>query len=363
MNPYDSPMPMRARGLLQQWTQALMLASVDLEALMVAANGAPCPPVLGCLSKLRYLELKVWRNEPWFAHLFIDLSFCRSLESLKITVDDPGLNYESQTEVLPDVQLAALPGLKRIQLVAWIPQAAFALPPDCELCVYLVCSQTCPWDEHWQLMQRHLTVFVLYYNRDMVPLEWPRGLQCLSRLQYFRCECDGSLEEDLAVLKAIPHVRLSFTGMASFILTAGNWESLEVHGEDGLCITFIDAAAFVRGTKRFLFVSTGNPEVSHPMFASIREACSRRFEQCYQCKFKQYWDKKQPYIVRQSNCEEVMRLEPSRDGKLVPSGGLCDGYAGTPEDSPLWQFLPNYHIVTEYDFWPEWEPYEWVLGK
>ena len=57
-----------------------------------------------------------------------------------------------------------------------------------------------------------------------------------------------------------------------------------------------------------------------------------------------------------------MRLEPSDDGKIIPSGGLHDGYAGTPEDSPLWEHL-RYALVEEEEFWPEWEPHKWVFGK
>ena len=68
-------------------------------------------------------------------------------------------------------------------------------------------------------------------------------------------------------------------------------------------------------------------------------------------------------MIRLSNCEEVMCLEPSPDGKITPSGGLRDGYAGTPKNSPLWERLGDKSLVTLRDFWPSWEPHEWVFGE
>ncbi len=58
-----------------------------------------------------------------------------------------------------------------------------------------------------------------------------------------------------------------------------------------------------------------------------------------------------------------MRLEPSSDGKLTPSGGLHDGYAGTPENSPLWEQLSRKHLMSGEQIWPTWEPHKWVFGR
>ena len=350
-------MPERAKSLLQQWKQALLWGSVNLEALMIQANAAPCPPVLGCLPKLRYLELSLGSSEAWLGHFFVDVSFCSCLESLRIL--EPYLDFGLESSQLPEVQLSALPRLKRVELVGWFPEMEFYLPPDCELCVTVACGKMCSWEEQWKIMQKHLTVLSL---SDMGLQEWPAGVERLSRLQYFSLQCMDFLEQDLAVLKAIPHVRLHPYGMASLTLTDGSWQSLKVHGSNGLCITFTDVDAFVRGTERFLFVSTGDVGISQPMCASIRQACSRQFKGFFQCRYR-YNYPDYPHTVRLSNSEDMMRLEPSYSGRTVPSGGLHDGYAGTPADSPLWERLTVKHLVNQEDFWPKWDPHKWVFGE
>ena len=77
--------------------------------------------------------------------------------------------------------------------------------------------------------------------------------------------CSESLEQDLAMLKAIPHVDLTVGGMASLTLTSGTWQSLKVHGRQGLCITSSDANAF----WQFLFDSSCNREISQPARANV----------------------------------------------------------------------------------------------
>ena len=349
--------PKTLRSLLGQWKQALLLGAVNLEALMIEANAAPCPPVLGCLPKLRYLELTLGQSEAWLSGFFADLSCCLSLESFKLT--DGEMNILGGCHKLPDVDLSAMPKLRRIELEGWLPAATFNLPAGCELFAAAVCNINCPWDEHWRAMQRTLTVLNLW---DIGLKEWPAGVERLSQLQYLQLLYDCEiLEQDLAVLSAIPHVNLLIGGMASFTLTGGAWQSLQVHGGGNLRITFTDANAFVRGTERFLFCSTGPVEMSQPMCASIREACSRQLKSCYQCTFKEPHYGRQ--VVRLSNCADAMRLEPSSDGNAVPSGGLHDGYAGTPEDSPLWEGLSAKSLVTQDDVWPKWEPHKWVFGS
>ena len=303
--------------------------------------------MLGCLPKLRYLELMVWWPAAWLQHFFVDLSFCSCLESLKF--GQPGLGVSSWK--LPEVQLSALPNLKRVELTGFFPDEEFHLPPDCELCLGVVCGELCPWVvEKRMAMQRHLTVLTLY---DLGVQALPAGLETLSQLQYLDVECADFLEQDLAVLKAIPHVSLFTKGMASLTLTDGTWQSLQVHGTCALSIEFTDVDAFVRGTERFL-LSCG-VDIPLSLCASIKTVCSRQCKSCYQCRSR--------YTVRLSNCEDVMRLEPSSDGKLTPSGGLHDGYAGTPENSPLWEQLNRKHLMSGVQIWPRWEPHKWVFGR
>ena len=350
-------MPETVRNILEQWTQALLMGSVNLEALTMGADAAPCPPVLGCLPKLRYLELTLWQSEAWLSGFFADLSTCPSLESLKLNEGPSDLLDGCRR--LPNVNLGAMPKLRRVELDGWLPAATFSLPPACELSVEVVCNTRCPWGEHWTAMQRNLTVLSLW---ELGLEKWPAGVQHLSRLQSLRMQYLDILEQDLAVLGAIPHVDLYIAGIASLTVTAGSWQSLQVHGKDGLCITFTNANAFVRGTERFLFSSTGPVEIPQPMCAAIREACSRQSKPCYQCRFKDPpYGKRQ--VVRLSNCADAMRLEPSSDGKIVPSGGLLNGYTGTPEDSPLWERLDHKPLVPQDDVWPKWEPQKWVFGS
>ena len=347
-------MPKRIMSLLQQWEQALILGSIKLEALILHADAVPCPPCLRCLPNLKYVELILGRSEAWAPYFFVDLSFCASLEFFKITQGD--LNIDNGSSKLPEVQLSHIPNLKHVEFMGWFPEKECTLPPECELCVTVSLKKMSDWDEQWKAMQKQLTVLSLGVTSLQ---EWPTGLNRFTRLQYFRLQCTAFQQQDLAVLKAIPNVRLWIWGMASLTLTDGAWENLEVHGEHGLCITFLNAGAFVRGTDRFLFSSKGNVDIFQPLWASIREACSRQLKPCYQCKFR---DKYGEQVVRLSNCEDAMCLEPLSDGETVPSGGLHDGYAGTPEDSALWESLKCKHIVSSADVWPMFNPHEWLFG-
>ena len=316
---------------------------------------APCPPVLGFLPNLRYIELNLQQPQEWLGRFFVDLSFCSCLEALKIAQD----HGAKSPHKLPEVQLGTLPKLKRIELRGWLPGTEFTLPHHCKLHVDVESGASCSWDAQWRAMQRHLEVLSLYES-DLQG--WPAGLERLSQLVYLEMQCTEFWEGDLAVLKAVPHVDLFFYGMASLTLTSGAWQSLEVHSNGGMCIDITDADAFVRGTERFLFMSGGNTDMLQPTCATIRAACNRQLKACYQCNFG-HGHGDQPHTIRLSNCEDSMRLEPSKDGKIIPSGGVHDGYAGTPEDSPLWQRIRCKRLVRKEQFWPVWDPRKWVLGK
>ncbi len=272
-------MSQRSASLVQQWMQALLWGLDSLEALTMCTDTAPCPPVLGCIPKLRYLELKLWQPGAWLEHFFVDLSFCSCLESLKL--GQPALDSGYDIWKLPEVQLSALPNLKRVELTNCFPNTDFHLPPDCELCVSVKYDKECPWEEVWTGMQGHLAVLTLI---DFWLPKWPVGLEQFSQLQYFQMECTTFLGQDLAVLKAIPHISLAVDGMADFSLTDGAWQSFGVHGMGGLKLDITDVDAFVRGTQRFLFISSDNLELSQQLLTLIRAACSRQFESCYQCK-------------------------------------------------------------------------------
>ena len=347
--------------LFRQWEHTLLRGARNLEALTIWANAAPCPPVLGRLPKLRFLELTLfWESHDWLDKLFNDLSSCHSLECLRITQAAPA-EVLIVSGKLPEVQLSNLQNLKRVELVQWFPDVGFSLPPECKLCV-TVNPDRCHFEKQWVAMQKHLTVLTLADIFYLGPESWLVGFERLSRLQYFSFESAGPLVLDLAELKSIPHVKVHINGRAILTLSDGTWETLHVCGRRGLCISLTDADAFVRGTERFLFVSLGSAAISQPMCASIREACSRQVKSCYQCGYMGRFEK-DPYTVRLSNCEEMMRLEPSYYGSITPSGGLHDGYAGTPEDSPLWRCLSDKRLVSQEQFWPKWEPHEWVFGR
>ena len=349
-------LPKTLACLLRRWKLALLRGARSVEALKISAEVAPCPPVLGYLSELKYLEIALPRiSDDWVDHLFDDLSFCYSLKASRITQAPDSDGYGD----LPEIQLNTLPNLKRFELVEMFPGAGFSLPPNCELCVTLT-SESFEFEEQWKAVQRHLKVLTLADMGDL-DLTWQAGFERLSWLQYFKFESGEPLTLDLAELMAIPYVELHLDSPSNLTLTDGAWQTLEVHGREGLCINFRNAEAFVRGTQRFLFVSIGSAATSQPMCASIREACSRQSKSCYQCGYM--WQSRQLYAVRMSNCKEVMRLEPSHDGRIAPSGGLHDGYAGTPEDSPLWECLSHKHLACQADFWPEWDPHGWVFGQ
>ena len=356
-------LPKELACLFRRWKHTLLRGARNLEALSIWANAAPCPPVLGSLPKLRFLEITLFYNShDWLDGLFDDLGFCYSLESLRITQAIPR-EAVAVSGKLPEVQLSTLPNLKRVELVQWFPDLGFSLPPECELYV-TVSSVRFAIEKQWDDMQRHLRVLALADIGFSGPQGWLVGFERLSRLQFFSFKGASSVLLDLAELKAIPHVEVHIDGDANLTLSDGTWQTLQVCGKDGLCINFTDAEAFVRGTQRFLFVSLGDAATSQPMCASIREACSRQAKSCYQCGYMGQWEE-DPYTVRLSNCEEMMRLQPLHGGRMTPSGGLHDGYAGTPEDSPLWHWncLGDRRLVRQEQFWPKWEPHQWVFGR
>ena len=339
-------MPYRVVGLIQQWTQALLWGLDNLEALTIPADTAPCSPVLGCLPKLRFLELMLWWPGAWLEQFCIDLSFCSCLESLELGQ----LDLVEGSWKLFEVQLGALPNLKHVELTGCFPGTEFHLPPECKLCVTVACHKDCPWKEEWRAMQRHLTVLVL---NDLGVQEWPAGLEQLSRLQYLRLKCSTLLGQDIAVLKAIPHVAVFIEGFADLTLSDGAWQSHEVHGTRTLRIKFSDVDAFVRGTEHFLFVSDG--QICQSMCAVIRAACSRQSKSCYQTRCRA--------TIRLSNWEVVICSKHSVLGQITPSGGLHDVSAGTPETSAPWECARNNSLVSEGQFWPTWNPHKWVFGK
>ena len=306
----------------------MLLNSVSLEALRVDAKTAPCPPVLGFLPNLKYIELTLQEPQEWLGRFFVDLSFCSCLESLNI-IQDHDHDHETMNihpGKLPEVQLGSLPNLKRVELMGWLPGTEFILPLHCKLYAKAECENSWQWEEQWQAMQSYLTVLTLYEYKLQ---RWPAGLERLSQLMYLELQCTGFPGQDLAVLKAIPHVDLFLDGTASLFLSSGAWRSLQVHSNCGLCINFTDADAFVRGTERFLFISRGNAGTLLPTCATIKAACSRQLKACYQCDFGARC-KDQPRTLRLSNCEDSMRLEPSDDGKIIPSGGLHNGLCRHP---------------------------------
>ena len=246
--------PERFASLVQQWTHALLRAAISLEALKITATSAPCSPVLGFPPNLKYVELRLQEPQECLGSFFVDLRFCSCLESFKITQYDH-LTYETDPQKLPEVQQDCLPNLKRVELMGWLPGTEFTLPPHCKLRVEVECGASLPWKEQWRAMQGYLTMLLL----DESGLKgWPAGLERLSQLMYLELRCTGFRGDDLAVLKAIPHVDLFLDGVASLILSNGTWQSLKVESSHALCVTFADADAFVRGTERFLFASTGN---------------------------------------------------------------------------------------------------------
>ena len=219
------------------------------------------------------------------------------------------------------------------------------------------------WEEEWIGEQRNLAALWLVDWREGNQPGWPAGLELLSRLQYLQYKCDGSMDQDLALLKAIPHVDLRIGGTASLSLTDGVWQSLNVHAKD-LRIAFTDVDAFVRGTEKSIFHSTGAVHISQPICEAVRGSCSRQLKACYQCTYRRR--SRGVPDIRLCNCEDVMRMEPLRllpsHAHLTPSSGPRDGYASTPKDSPLWDTLPSGKFGGYKEFWPAWEPFQWVFS-
>lgn len=232
------------------------------------------------LVPLKELELKLQGAQPWLPTFLADISYCSTLESLKITAGEPDI--VSQSALLPDVYLNAMPNLKHVELEGWYPGHNLSLPPGCLLRLHIACGPSLVWGEGqaFESIKQHTLVLCL---ADLLVADWPCEIQAFERLRYLELWWGRSTEElDLARLKHIPHVRLRLYSYAELSLTSISWQSLEILAARGdFKIAFSDVSAFVRGTKEIIFSCSDSDEETHLMMESIQDACRRHGVECY----------------------------------------------------------------------------------
>ena len=266
-----------AGDFLQRWMSALLLHSPNLTSLTVRTDAVPWPPVLGLMS-LRHLELNMRERRPWLEPMLEDLSFCPCLETFKLGNDDGEIDNNVPSQSLnATISLHSVTTLKSMEVYNWYPTYRFTLPVGCLLRLAMVLQIGSQWVD-WQRMGLPLSMLHLVCMKLRA---WPAGIGEMSGLQYLYLACKRMQSQDLAVLQHIPHVSLSVARLNTFLLTSGSWESLQLLGYPGFSINFANADAFVRGTKRFLFLCSS--QEAEGMYALLRAACMRQWVACYEC--------------------------------------------------------------------------------
>ena len=161
---------------------------------------------------------------------------------------------------------------------------------------------------------------------------WPAGVGEMSGLQYLNLYSKSMQNQDLAALQHIPHVILTVRMHSTFLMTSGSWQSLEISGwRAGFSVNFSYADAFVKDTKRFLFVSRSQEAQS--MYAHLRAACARQWVACHEC---EHLNK----VARLGN----VRLCQYPD----PLGGAHESLISIDEDCiwPDWRVYPELYTQT-----------------
>ncbi len=260
------------RNCIQCWISTLLLGATKLTSLAMRFDGLPWNPVLGLLA-LRQLELTTNWPQPGLEDMLADLTFCTCLEMLKITEER---GWGSVSATLPALCLAGMATLKSMELVGWCPAREFTLPPGCVLRLAAALEERKSWE---YIQAKPLTISMLCL-KCMRLQAWPVGIQEPSDLQFLSLHCKRMTDQDLAGLRHIPHVCLTFKKYSILLLTEGSWQSLEIHGEAGFSIEFSDAEEFVKGTERFLFNSTS--QEAGAMYGDLREACMWQGVACHE---------------------------------------------------------------------------------
>ncbi len=287
----------------------------------MSAGEIPWPPVLGHIT-LREIELTMIGRQPWMDTFMQDLSFCRCLESLKITdTDELGTD-----QILPSMTLHAVTSLKHVELIGWWPQHRASLPQNCLLRLVMKCSDVSKWDD-WQELQCPISMLFLDCQKMQT---WPTEIEYVSGLQWLELKCKRLLQQDLAVLQCIPHVRVRVTRYSTLLVTSGTWQSIEIRGEKGFDITFSDVDSFVKGTEKFLFICLSKQ--SARMYNQLHAACRRQGVACHAC---EHADEKNTH----KNLISVARLSNMK---------VCKGSA---QGLRWWD--RHEKLMDTMDFWPK----------
>ena len=307
----------------QHWMSALLLGSPNLTSLTVSTDGVAWPPVLGLMS-LRHLNLMMGSNRPWLGSIMTDLSFCTRLETLKLGNYDFHIEGPSQG-LHADVFLHAVTALKSVEVYNWCPVREFTLPAGCLLRLAMVLAERSWWDQ-WQRKGCPVSMLQL----DCMELRaWPAGIQQMSGLRCLKLSCERMRDQDLAALQHIPHVSLVVEEFSTFLLIRGSWQNLQISGAAGFKVDFSHADAFVRGTKRFLFVCSS--QETKGMYDLLRAACMRQRVACHACDCK----RGKSHVARLGNVRVCRTAETGVDCHLqlirIDENGIWPNAAVYPE--------------------------------
>ncbi len=261
----------------QPWVQKLLLGAGCLTALSISMGALPCTPIMQHLP-LRHLELLITNvRGPIEEQLFVDVSCCLTLESLRIV--SRGLGQMTDSCGLSNMDFSSMPWLKHVRLDGCYPYSALQLPADCSLFLDLSCMGNFKWHEHEEKFRDHATVLRINTANDT---DWPAGLQHFSQLQFLELDTVGGFsDQDLADLQHIPNVKISLDSNDQLLLTGGSWNSLEIFQFGELDLTISDVDSFVKDTKAFTFMSENSQGASKELFQKLKGACRRQGKNCH----------------------------------------------------------------------------------
>ena len=322
---------------LELWVQSLLLGANNLEGLSMCMTHIPCPPVMSRLKALRHLELSGGGGKPWLKIFFVDLAYCLTLETLVIGDSiDEALAVGVAFTYLPDMSLHDLPYLRHVELYGWIPGRTFSLPPGCQLQLSAIVEDHWRWEQKWESIRNSATVLCLGYHP---PESWPQGIQEFSCLEFLAISCKALQLADVGILQRIPYINLHFEQETTLVLSAGSWQSLEIHGQKGFDIEFRDVDAFVQGTNHFLF-----KRGSVGMYSLVMEACKRQKVPCHRRQCCEFWE----FSGNGIDCLSTTANVFWKEHDAGPKQGLA----------PLCGVL-----VSQEDFWPKENLYWQVFGE
>ena len=292
------------------WVQKRLLAATGLTVLSTSTDTLPRSPVIQhlplCHLKLDISDIAVEQMESYL----LDISYCLTLESL--TIRDIDFVLELGPQNLPSMRFHTMPRLKHVTLSDCLLIQALSLPANCLLFLDH-CDEDSPWHKHCPDFHSYATA--LRVTADGVV--WPLGYQGFSALEFLECRIEDLVNQDLADLQHIHHVRVASHDQTAapgrcelmLYLTSGSWQSLEVLFFGELDLTISDVDSFVRDTRSFT-LSSEKTRTADEVFQEVLSACERHGKACHVIDHEASWGSIELTYVTLSTSKEVAEKFP-----------------------------------------------------